>query len=69
MWKKKKTDVIEFPNEDSIRTFGENENYKHLEILGADNFKEAEMKEEKGTSEEQENCSIMIFTEEMSPKE
>ena len=35
---------IELPNQDRIRTLGQNENYKYL-ILEADTIKKAEMKE------------------------
>ena len=39
------TDGMELPNQDSIRTFGENETYKYLRILEADTIKQAEMKD------------------------
>ena len=38
---------IELPNQEKIRTFGEKETYKYLEILEADTIKHAEMKEKK----------------------
>ena len=39
------TDGMELPNQDKIRTFGENETYKYLGILEAGTFKQVEMKE------------------------
>ena len=39
------TDGIERPNQDNIRTFGENEAYKYLGILEADTIKQMEMKD------------------------
>ena len=38
------TDGIELPNQDKIRTLGENETYKYLGILDADTIKQVEMK-------------------------
>ena len=38
------TDGIELPNHDNIRTLGENETYKYLDILEADTIKQVEMK-------------------------
>ena len=39
------TDGMELPNQDKIRTLGEKETYKYLEILEADTIKQEEMKE------------------------
>ena len=39
------TDGMELPNQDKIRTLGENETYKYLGILLADTIKQVEMKE------------------------
>ena len=39
------TDGMELPNKDKIRTLGEKETYKHLEILEADTIKQVEMKD------------------------
>ena len=39
------TDGTELPNQDKIRTFGENETYKYLGILESETIKQAEMKE------------------------
>ena len=39
------TDRMELPNQDKIRTLGENETYKYLRILEADTIKQVEMKE------------------------
>ena len=39
------TDGMELPNQDKIRTLGENETYKYLGILEADTIKQVEMKE------------------------
>ena len=36
---------MELPNQDKIRTLGENEAYKYLGILGADTIKQVEMKD------------------------
>ena len=38
------TDGMELPNQDKIKTLAENENYKYLGILEADNIKQVEMK-------------------------
>ena len=38
------TDGMELPNQDKIRTIGENETYKYLGILEADTIKQVEMK-------------------------
>ena len=39
------TDGMELPNQDKIRTLGENETYTYLGILEADTIKQVEMKE------------------------
>ena len=39
------TNGMELPNQDKIRTLGEKENYKYLDILVADTIKQVEMKE------------------------
>ena len=39
------TDGMELPNQDKIRTLGENETYKYLGFLEADTIKEVDMKE------------------------
>ena len=39
------TDEMELPNQDKIRTLGENETYKYLGILEADTIKQVEMKD------------------------
>ena len=39
------TDGIELPNQDKIRTHGENETYKYLGILEADTIKQVGMKD------------------------
>ena len=36
---------IELSNQECIRTFGEKENYKYLEILEADTIKQLDMEE------------------------
>ena len=38
-------DGMELPNQDKIRTLGEKETYKYLDILVADTIKQVEMKE------------------------
>ena len=38
------TDGMELPNQDKIRTFGENETYKYLGILESDTIRQVEMK-------------------------
>ena len=43
--KRHMTDGIELPNQDKIRTLGENETYKYLGILEADTVKQVEMKD------------------------
>ena len=43
--KRHKTDGIELPNQDKIRTFVENEAYKYLGIMEADTIKQVEMKD------------------------
>ena len=39
------TDGLELPNQDKIRTLGENKSYKYLGILEADTIKQVEMKD------------------------
>ena len=43
--KRHKTDGMELPNQDKIRTLEENETYKYLGILEADTIKQGEMKD------------------------
>ena len=43
--KRHRTDGMELPNQDKIRTLAENETYKCLGILVADTFKQVEMKD------------------------
>ena len=43
--KRHTTDGIELPNQDKIRTLGENDAYKYLGILEADTFKQVQMKD------------------------
>ena len=43
--KRHMTDGMELPNQDKIRTLGENETYKYLGILEADPIKQVEMKD------------------------
>ena len=50
-------DAIERPNQDKIRTLGEKETYKYLGILEADTIKEAEMKEKKRISQENQKAT------------
>ena len=40
-----RTDGIELPNRDKIRTLGENDNFKYLGILEADTIKQVQMKD------------------------
>ena len=42
--KRHRTDGIELPNQDKIRTLAENETYKYLWILEADTIKQVEIK-------------------------
>ena len=56
--KRETTEGIDLQNQERIRAFGEEENYKYWEILEVDISKQADMKDEKwekSTSEEQEN--------------
>ena len=39
------TDGMELPNQDKIRTLGEKEMYKYLDILEADTIKQVDIKE------------------------
>ena len=43
--KRRMTDGMELPNQDKIRTLGENETFKYLGILEADTMKQVEMKD------------------------
>ena len=43
--KRQMTEGKEQPNQEKIRTLGEKETYKYLEIFEKDNIKQAEMKE------------------------
>ena len=43
--KRHRTDGIELPNQDKIRTLGENDAYKYLGILEADTTKQVQMKD------------------------
>ena len=43
--KRHRTDGMELPNQDKIRTLAENETYKYLGILDADTVKQVQMKE------------------------
>ena len=43
--KRHRTDGIELPNQDKIRTLGGNETYKYLGILAADTIKQVQMKD------------------------
>ena len=43
--KQQMTEGTELPSQDKIRTHGEKETYKYLEILEADAIKQADMKE------------------------
>ena len=43
--KRHMTDRMELPNHDKIRTLGENETCKYLDILEADTIKQVEMKD------------------------
>ena len=49
--KRHKTDGIELPNKDKIRTLGENETYKYLGILEANTIKQWKTKFKKNLSE------------------
>ena len=43
-WQRHLTDGMDLPNKDKIRTLRENETYKYLGLLEADDIKQAEMK-------------------------
>ena len=49
------TDGMELPNQDKIRTLGENITYKYLGILEADTIKLVEMKDKNSKRISQEN--------------
>ena len=62
---------IELPNEDKIRTFGEKETNKYLEILEVDTIKHAEIREKikkRNTSGKRENYSKPNYIAEISSK-
>ena len=42
--KRHRTDGMELPHQDKIRTLGENETYKYLGFLEADTIKQVQMK-------------------------
>ena len=65
------TDGMELPNQDKIRTFGEKETYKYLDILEADTIKQVEMKEKlrKNISGEPENYLRQNYVAETLSKE
>ena len=43
--KQHRTDEMELPNQDNIRTFGENETYKYMGILETDIIKQVQLKD------------------------
>ena len=43
--KEQQTEGIELPNQEKVRTLGENDSYKYLEILEADTIKHVDIKE------------------------
>ena len=53
--KRHMTDGMELPNQDKIRTLGENITYKYLGILEADTIKQVEMKDKIKKRISQEN--------------
>ena len=55
-------------NEENIRTLGEIETYKYLEIWEADTIKQEEIKEKKIISGEEENYSKTNLIERISLK-
>ena len=58
--KRHRTDGMELPNQDKIRTLGENDAYKYLGILEADTIEQVEIKKtkfKKNISGELENNS------------
>ena len=68
--KQHKTEGIEIPNQNRIRTLREKETYKYLGILEADIIKQVEMKEKIKTnaSEEWENYLKPNYIAEISSK-
>ena len=52
------TDGIELPNQDKIRTLGENETFRFLGILEADSIKQVEIKKQNSKRISQENYKI-----------
>ena len=69
--KRHRTDGMELPNHDKIKTLGENETYKYLGILEADTIKQVQMKDgsEKNISGEIENYSRQNSPAETSSKQ
>ena len=65
--KRPMTDGMELPNQDKIRTLGENETYKYLGILEADTIKQVQMK--KNISGELEKYSRQNYVAEILSKE
>ena len=63
------TDGMELPNTDTIRTLGEKETYKYLDILEADTVKRVEKKLRKNISGELESYSIQNYRAETLSKE
>ena len=57
--KREKTDRIELQNQEILRKFEENENYKYLEILEVDTIKYAEKKKNLGKSSSDEPENIL----------
>ena len=53
--KRPRSDGMELPNQDKIRTLGEKETYKYLGILEADTIKQLEMKKKIQKEISQEN--------------
>ena len=64
-------DAMELPNQERIRTIEDKENYKYLEMLGADSIKQVEMKEkyQKSVSDEQENNSNLVLLQESQQRD
>ena len=60
-WKRHMTHGIELPNQENIRTFGEKETYKYLEILKAETIKQVEMKEKIQKRVSQENKISTLY--------
>ena len=67
--KRQMTERIELLNKEKIRTLGEKETYKYLEILEVDTIKRVKIKEKKlkkNTSKERENYSKPNYIVEIS---